>query len=158
MWGRVRGRAERARHRGSASAEHARVAAVRRCHSPWAGGVPSAFPTSSHPASFHAVRPHTLGVIGLGAIGGSVALQAKRAGIARVLGWSPEPAERAAAARQGAIDDAPPHAADVPHAADLLALAAPPPANLPLPEPLHAALPPRPIPTHPPSSNLTRVP
>jgi len=48
------------------------------------------------------VRPHTLGVIGLGAIGGSLALQAKRAGIATVLGWSPQPAERVAAMRQGA--------------------------------------------------------
>ncbi len=33
-------------------------------------------------ASFLCVRPHTLGILGLGAIGGSVALQAKRAGIA----------------------------------------------------------------------------
>jgi len=59
------------------------------------------------------VRPSKLGIIGLGAIGGSLALQAKRAGIATVLGWSPEPAERVAAARQGALDDAPARAADV---------------------------------------------
>jgi len=59
------------------------------------------------------VRPSRLGIIGLGAIGGSLALQAKRAGIATVLGWSPERGERAAAAQQGAIDDAPPLAADV---------------------------------------------
>jgi prephenate dehydrogenase len=78
------------------------------------------------------VRPHTLGVIGLGAIGGSVALQAKRAGIATVLGWCPDPAERAAAAQHGAIDDAPPRAADVARAAELLMLAAPPAANLEL--------------------------
>ena len=78
------------------------------------------------------MRPHTLGVIGLGAIGGSLALQAKRAGIATVLGWSPEPAERVAAARQGAIDDAPPRAVDVARAVELLVLAAPPAANLQL--------------------------
>ena len=78
------------------------------------------------------MRPHTLGVIGLGAIGGSLALQAKRAGIATVLGWSPEPAERVAAVRQGAIDDAPPRAADVARAVELLVLAAPPAANLEL--------------------------
>jgi len=48
------------------------------------------------------VRPQTLGILGLGAIGGSLALQAKRAGIATVLGWSPEPAERVAAGRGGA--------------------------------------------------------
>src|SRR5260370_26602676 len=131
MWGLVRGTAERARHRGSASAEHARVAAVRRCHSPSTGGVSSAFTTSSHPASFHAVRPHTLGVIGLGAIGGSVALQAKRAGLPRVPGWSPGPAERAAAARRAPIDDAPPHAPDVTHAPNVSVPAAAPAPTLP---------------------------
>jgi len=78
------------------------------------------------------MRPHTLGVIGLGAIGGSLARQAKRAGIAAVLGWSPDNAERAAAAREGAVDDAPPRAEDVARAADLLILAAPPAANLEL--------------------------
>src|SRR5256886_11913938 len=78
------------------------------------------------------MRPSKLGIIGLGAIGGSLALQAKRAGIATVLGWSPEPAERVAAVRQGAIDDPPPRAADVARAVELLVLAAPPAANLQL--------------------------
>src|SRR2546426_6105826 len=50
----------------------------------------------------------------------------------RSLGWSPEPAERVAAARQGAIDDAPPRAVDVARAVELLVLAAPPAANLQL--------------------------
>ena len=76
------------------------------------------------------MRPHTLGVIGLGAIGGSVARQAKLAGVASVVGWSPEGSERVAAVQQGALDDAPAHAADVARAADLLILAAPPAANL----------------------------
>jgi prephenate dehydrogenase len=76
------------------------------------------------------VRPHTLGLIGLGAIGGSLARQAKLAGVGSVIGWSPEPAERVAAVKQGALDDAPPRAADVARAADLLILAAPPAANL----------------------------
>ncbi|PYP33218.1 MAG: hypothetical protein DMD49_03845 [Gemmatimonadetes bacterium] len=49
------------------------------------------------------MRPTTLGVIGLGAIGGSVARQAKQAGIGAVLGWSPDAAERAAALRLGAL-------------------------------------------------------
>lgn len=84
------------------------------------------------------MRPHTLGILGLGAIGGSVALQAKRAGIATVLGWSPEPAERVAAVRQGALDDAPPRPADVARAAELLVLAAPPAANLELLDRLRA--------------------
>jgi prephenate dehydrogenase len=47
-----------------------------------------------------------------------------------VIGWSPEPAERALAAQQGALDDAPARASDVARAADLLILAAPPAANL----------------------------
>jgi len=87
------------------------------------------------------VRPSTLGIIGLGAIGGSLALEAKRAGIATVLGWSPDPAERAAAAQQRAIDDAPPRAADVARAAELLVLAAPPAANLALLDTLHPHVP-----------------
>src|SRR6266850_1578263 len=93
---------------------------------------PSSFTPPGGAASFHPVRPAKLGIIGLGAIGGSLALQAKRAGIATVLGWSPEPAERVAAMRQGAIDDAPPRAADVTRAVELLVLAAPPAANLEL--------------------------
>jgi prephenate dehydrogenase len=83
--------------------------------------------------TFQAVRPHTLGLIGLGAIGGSIARQVKQSGgsgIAAVVGWSPEPAERALAAQQGALDDAPPRATDVARMADLLVLAAPPAANL----------------------------
>jgi prephenate dehydrogenase len=85
--------------------------------------------------TFQAVRPHTLGLIGLGAIGGSIARQVKQpgngaAGGIAVVGWSPEPAERALAAQQGALDDAPPRAADVARLADILVLAAPPAANL----------------------------
>lgn len=92
------------------------------------------------PCTFQAVRPHTLGLIGLGAIGGSIARQVKSegvgarssglGGITAVVGWSPEPAERALAAQQGALDDAPPRATDVARMADLLVLAAPPAANL----------------------------
>jgi prephenate dehydrogenase len=85
--------------------------------------------------TFQAVRPQTLGLIGLGAIGGSIARQVKQPGNRggdgiTVIGWSPEPAERALAAQQGALDDAPARAADVARAADLLVLAAPPAANL----------------------------
>jgi prephenate dehydrogenase len=86
------------------------------------------------------VRPSTLGVIGLGAIGGSVARQAKQAGITTVLGWSPDSSERAAALEQHAIDDAPATTAEVARAAELLVLAAPPAANLDLLETLHRHL------------------
>lgn len=78
------------------------------------------------------MRPTRLGIIGLGAIGGSLARQAKRAGVPKVLGWSPLSSERAAAASQGALDDAPATAREVAHAVDLLVLAAPPAANLDL--------------------------
>jgi prephenate dehydrogenase len=84
------------------------------------------------PCSFQPVRPSRLGVLGLGAIGGSIARQAKQSGIPIVVGWSPEPAERAAAVQQGALDDAPPRPADVVRGADLVVLAAPPTANLAL--------------------------
>jgi len=87
------------------------------------------------PCTFQAVRPQTLGLIGLGAIGGSIARQVKQQGNRggdgiTVIGWSPEPAERALAAQQGALDDAPPRATDVARVADLLILAAPPAANI----------------------------
>ena len=86
------------------------------------------------------MRPASLGVIGLGAIGGSLAWQAKRAGVATVLGWSPEPAERTAAARQGAVDDAPARVEEVARGVELLVLAAPPAANVHLLESLRASL------------------
>ena len=89
------------------------------------------------------MRPAKLGIIGLGAIGGSLALQAKRAGVATVLGWSPEPAERAAAAQQGAVDDAPARVEEVARGVELLVLAAPPAANVHLLESLRASLTPR---------------
>jgi prephenate dehydrogenase len=80
-------------------------------------------------------------VIGLGAIGGSVARRAKQAGIATVLGWSPDAGERDAARAHGALDEAPETAVDVARRADLLVLAAPPAANLQLLEDLHNELP-----------------
>jgi prephenate dehydrogenase len=89
------------------------------------------------------VRPTSLGVIGLGAIGGSLAWQAKRAGVATVLGWSPKRAERAAAAQQGALDDAPAQMEAVARGVDLLVLAAPPAANVRLLESLRPSLAPR---------------
>src|SRR5947209_15139618 len=85
------------------------------------------------PCTFQAVRPQTLGLIGLGAIGGSIARQVKQPGSGDgivVVGWSPEPAERALAAQQGALDDAPARATDVARVADFLILAAPPAANI----------------------------
>src|SRR5882672_1325980 len=83
--------------------------------------------------TFQAVRPHTLGLIGLGAIGGSIARQVKQPGNGEgivVVGWSPEPAERALAAQQDALDDAPARATDVARVAGFLILSPPPAANI----------------------------
>lgn len=52
------------------------------------------------------MRPDTLGIVGLGAMGGSIAWQAVRAGVRRVLGCGRAPAEAAAAARAGALTEA----------------------------------------------------
>jgi prephenate dehydrogenase len=76
------------------------------------------------------VRPLTLGILGIGAIGGSVARRAKLGGVPLVLGWSPEPAERVAAVRDGLVDDAPAHAAELARRCDLMVLAGTPATNL----------------------------
>jgi prephenate dehydrogenase len=72
------------------------------------------------------MRPDTLGVIGLGAIGGSLAWQAVRAGIPHVIGFSATPAEMAAATRCGAITAAGSTARAVVRDSDLVVLATPP--------------------------------
>ena len=87
------------------------------------------------------MRPSTLGIIGLGAIGGSIARHAKQVGIATVLGWSPDATERQTALAQGALDEAPDNPTGVARRAQLLVLAAPPGANLQLLQDLHTQLP-----------------
>ena len=69
--------------------------------------------------------PSTLGILGLGALGGSIARRAKLAGVPKVLGWSPEPAARGVAARQGALDDALDSPRAVAERAELVVLALP---------------------------------
>ena len=81
-----------------------------------------------------------LAVIGLGAIGGSLAWQARLSGVPRVVGFSPERAEGAAAVKAGAITelaDSPVHAV---RAAGLVVLATPPDTTLDLIERLAPAL------------------
>jgi prephenate dehydrogenase len=78
------------------------------------------------------MRPDVLGVVGLGAIGGSVAWQASRAGIRWVIGYSVLPAESAAAARAGAVTEVAPSARHVLERSDLVVLAAPASRNLEL--------------------------
>jgi prephenate dehydrogenase len=78
------------------------------------------------------MRPETLGVVGLGAMGGSVAWQASLAGVPRVLGYTPRPAEGVAAVRAGAISDLAPSVRFLVERADLVILAVPPAATFDL--------------------------
>ncbi len=78
------------------------------------------------------MKPDVLGVIGLGAMGGSLAWQAVRAGIERVIGYTPLPAEGAAALKAGAITELAQDPQSVILRSDLVVLAAPPWANLQL--------------------------
>ncbi|HEX6433431.1 MAG TPA: prephenate dehydrogenase/arogenate dehydrogenase family protein, partial [Gemmatimonadales bacterium] len=86
------------------------------------------------------MRPSSLAVIGLGAIGGSLAWQSRLAGVPRVVGYSPSPAEGVQALKASAITEL----ADTPvgavRGAELVVLAVPPQATLDLLEPLALAL------------------
>lgn len=72
------------------------------------------------------MRPASLAVIGLGAVGGSLAWQSRLAGVPRVIGYTPRPAEGVQALKASAITelaDTPERAAQ---GADLVVLAVPP--------------------------------
>jgi prephenate dehydrogenase len=71
------------------------------------------------------MRPNSLAVLGLGAIGGSLAWQARLAGIPQVIGYDPDRSHGVQALKSGAVHDI---ADTVPRAvagADLVVLAAP---------------------------------
>jgi prephenate dehydrogenase len=72
------------------------------------------------------MRPDTLGVVGLGAVGGSVAWQASLAGVRRVLGFTPWPAEGVAAVRAGAVTDLAPSLRFLIERSEMVVLATPP--------------------------------
>jgi prephenate dehydrogenase len=72
------------------------------------------------------VRPSSLAVIGLGAIGGSLAWQARRAGIGRVVGYSPSRGEGVAALRASAVSEVADSPARAVHGVELVVLAVPP--------------------------------
>ncbi|MDH4045647.1 MAG: prephenate dehydrogenase/arogenate dehydrogenase family protein [Gemmatimonadota bacterium] len=72
------------------------------------------------------MRPDALGVVGLGAVGGSIAWQASLAGVRRVLGYSPSPAEGVAALRAGAISDFAPSVRFLVERSEVVVLATPP--------------------------------
>lgn len=78
------------------------------------------------------MQPESLGVIGLGAMGGSLAWQAARQGIRRIVAWTPFPADAAVAARAGAVTEITHSPRHVVTRSDLVVIAAPPAATLDL--------------------------
>lgn len=94
--------------------------ASRQLACPWVTGA------EPHSIAEPHILPASLGIIGLGAIGGSIAWRARDAGVRRVVGYSRTPADTIEALKRGAITEA----ADTPRAAarraDLVVLAAPP--------------------------------
>jgi prephenate dehydrogenase len=72
------------------------------------------------------VRPTSLAVIGLGAIGGSLAWQSRLAGVARVVGYSPSRGEGVAALRASAVTEIADSPAKAIRGAELVVLAVPP--------------------------------
>jgi prephenate dehydrogenase len=78
------------------------------------------------------LRPRSLAVIGLGAIGGSLAWQARLAGVPRVVGFSPSRAEGIEALKASAITDLAESPARAIRGAELVVLAVPPRATLDL--------------------------
>jgi len=88
------------------------------------------------------MRPDALAVIGLGAIGGSLAWQARLAGVPEVIGYSPRLDECEAALRAGALTAAAPSPEHAAAGATLVVIAAPPAATLELVDRLGRYLPP----------------
>jgi prephenate dehydrogenase len=78
------------------------------------------------------VRPTSLAVIGLGAIGGSLAWQSRLAGIARVVGYSPSRSDGVAALKASAISEIADSPAKAMRRAELVVLAVPPAPTLEL--------------------------
>jgi len=78
------------------------------------------------------LKPSSLAVLGLGAIGGSLAWQARVAGVPRVIGFSPERSEGIQALKASAITDLADTAARAVRGADLVVLAVPPKPTLDL--------------------------
>lgn len=71
------------------------------------------------------MRPSSLSVIGLGAIGGSLAWQARLAGVPRVIGYSPSRADQVDALRSSAVTELADSAVMAVKGADLVVLAVP---------------------------------
>jgi prephenate dehydrogenase len=86
------------------------------------------------------VRPSSLAVIGLGAIGGSLAWQSRLAGVPRVVGYSPQTAEGVQALKASAITELAETPARAAQGAELVVLAVPPRPTLELIQQLAAVM------------------
>jgi prephenate dehydrogenase len=84
--------------------------------------------------------PASLAVIGLGAIGGSLAWQSRLAGVRRVVGYSPRRAEGMEALKAGAVTELADTALQAVKRSELVVLAVPPSPTLELLSPLGSAL------------------
>jgi prephenate dehydrogenase len=82
------------------------------------------------------VKPNTLGILGLGALGGSIARQASRAGVSRIVGCAHSTKDGVAAARSGAVTEIAHDPQGVVRAADFVVMATPPASTLGLLEEL----------------------
>lgn len=78
------------------------------------------------------MRPQSLALIGLGAIGGSVAWQARVSGVPRVVGYARDRPDRVAAIKAAAVDDIADDPVRAVRGADFVVLATPPRAILEL--------------------------
>ena len=76
------------------------------------------------------MRPNSLAVLGLGAIGGSLAWQARRAGVPSVIGYAPDRPDCVQALRSGAVHDIAESALRAVQGAEMVVLAASPGAIL----------------------------
>ena len=85
-----------------------------------------------HTAQGGHLGPERVGVIGLGAIGGSIAWSATRAGLPQVVGFAAGGKDEAAAARAGAVTAIVSSPEDVVDQSDLIVLATPPRTNIQL--------------------------
>lgn len=76
------------------------------------------------------MQPRTLGIIGLGALGGSIACRAARAGVGRIVGCAHSTRDGVAAVRAGAVSEVAHDPQGVVRVADLIVVATPPTATL----------------------------
>lgn len=117
-----------------------RNASVENALSPAYDSAPT--PSSDERLAIPSQTFDSIAVIGLGAIGGSLAWGARRHGVARVVGYTPDRQDAEAAQRAGAVSELSATADGALHDVELVVLAAPPRPTLELIRSLAPRLPP----------------